>query len=83
MKLQIASLEKTLRMNHMRNLEITKAITFEQQSAEYRAYWKTQVQNDFDASAEGIEFNRTSMNIDSISPQLREIKKRYKSAYPK
>jgi hypothetical protein len=23
------------------------------------------------------------MNIDSISPQLREIKKRYKSAYPK
>jgi len=82
-KLQIAAVEKGLRMNHMRVLEATKVVPFDNQPKEYREYRKSSIVStaDYDESRNATSFNNSSANIHAFSDQLQALKKTYKVEY--
>ncbi|GEM_PF-5288832 len=84
LKTQVATAIKLVGFNHMRVLESTnKEVKFDFQSAEYKAYWKTPVDNNpFDDTTSATTFNKVSANASSYSAQVRTLEDTLKSKYP-
>ena len=82
-KLQIATAIKLLGFNHVRVLECTvKDFKFEYQSAEYRAYWKSPVNNNmFDDTTSAAAFNQVSKNASGYASQVGSLEARLKEEF--
>ncbi|MEI8337588.1 MAG: hypothetical protein WCF92_00395 [bacterium] len=82
-KLQIAQAEKLLGLTHVRVLESTKTFKFENQSAEYKAYWKQPVDNNaFDDTTGATAFNAATANVSGLTAQIRDLKQKLQDNYP-
>jgi len=82
-KLQIVEAEKLLGFTHVRVLESTKTFKFENQSAEYKAYWKQPVDNNaFDDTTGATAFNAATANVSGFTAQIRDLKKKLQDNYP-
>jgi len=93
LKWQIANLEKILRYNHMRIIEVTShlrqlgpdqtQIVFEQMPSDYQEFFDGQSgSSDFEEAEEGLEFNRAFANITGATQQLKDLKATLTKSYP-
>lgn len=83
LKTQIATLEKIVGYNHLRCLESTKVMKFENMPSDYREYFKNQsAENLFEEAAEGQSFEKASRNVIGTQAQIRELKDMLNNKYP-
>jgi hypothetical protein len=83
LKAQIAALEKIVGYNHLRCLEATRVMKFENMPTDYRAYYKGQsAENTFNSASEGVAFDGAARNVTATTEQIRELKSKLSSDYP-
>jgi len=83
LKAQIAALEKIVGYNHLRCLEATRVMKFENMPTDYRAYYKGQsAENTFNSASEGVAFDGAARNVTATTEQIRELKSKLTSDYP-
>jgi hypothetical protein len=83
LKAQIATLEKINGFNHLRCLESTKVLKFENMPKDYREYFKGQsAENLFEEAAEGQSFEKAAANVNGTTAQIRALKDELKKNYP-